>query len=1082
MSNIWEQPVLQLAKPQKDYYTVLTGVKSFKPKLYLNNICEASFRVYEYENNVRNELYDELEETQLIEAIDYEVEWFQIAKVDEKKDDVPVAYKDITCNSLEDELIAKTVYNLNGVYKLYNLEDTTKSIMHIITNDISWNIGYISSSLAGLYRTLSIDSGRIYSLLTSDLSKSFNCIFKFSREYKTISAYSLDEIGEETDIVISEDNLLKSWEKSSDKDKIVTRMRCIGGTSTDGQVFDIRKVNFGSDTICNYSYFKPRMSTALQTALTNYENAIITNSTAYNTNIALLKTYNTDLNTLNNAMTEIKSQISAQEQVMNVSLQVPSHIGYPPTPTDSDYTNYQNAVNQLVILNTQKANKQVEIDAKNAQIATVNATLDTISSNVDKSKFFTTALLEELDCFTYTGDDYQDDTFLANDETTSVQEIEMAQQLKANAEKELAIACRPQPEFKATLKNLWSLYDEKDCVISYDKWREKFKLGNIVTIILNDDSWTTVRIIGIELDYDDPENAEITFSSRTRLDNSTFNLGEIQAQASRAYSAVSMNKYSWNVAASQSSDNEAFRTDVLTATYNKMQSDPMGKVEFGDYGIKCRDWIESEKAYGLNGMWLNPYRMLFSKDGFKTAGAAFGLLSFPDGTQGMGINAKYFIGDIGLFQNLTISNESNTITMNKDGAIFKNCDITIQKGTNTLTLNATDGIKLINGTIQQFYLDANGDFTSAGKIVGGSININNKFIVDSDGVLNCTGAKVTGEILATKGTIAGFSFTDDSTTGSFTAGSGNKYIRISPISFLNSGNYDTTYGAIDLGLTTNGEESLIHLRSNGYARFGSSQYLGNIKFNYSSGGTQYTLYSSNFRIEAETGYVNTNYINSFTGEDLWITGTKGVLLGADGGDASIYGYNIKLSTNASGGKFTFDDAEVITSSNFQSQLNSSTVSYATNSGYASNSANSQYATNAGNATSSSSCATGLLTLSSGTLTADSGSLYIGQNTVKANTITELSSASLKKNINKYMDSVLTKVCSTVVKTYNYKNEEDTHKLHFGVMVEEAPEEIINPDGDGIDIYAMATMDWKAIQELYNIIEDLKSELSLLQNK
>lgn len=728
--NTWEQPQLHLAKPQKDYYSVLRGVKNFNSKLYLNNICNISFRVYEYENGERNELYSELEETQLIQALDYEVEWFQITTVSERKDDVPVAYKDISCNSLEDELITKTIHDINGVFPLYDIKNPSKSLMHIITNNISWNIGYISPHLSTLYRTLSIDSSRIYSLLTGELSKSFDCIFKFNREYKTISAYTLDEIGELTDIVISEDNLLKSWEKNSNKDKIVTRMKVTGGVSTDGILFDIRKVNFGSDSITNYDYFKPRMSIELQTALNNWETAIDTYTSSYNTNIDLLKLYNSELNTLNNDITEIKSQISALEEVLNASLKM--HHGYPPSSKDSDYTNYRNALTQISTLNKQKANKQVEINNKKNQINIIDNNLDNISSNVDKSNFFTLDLLKELDCFTYDGDDYVDDTFISTSETTSSEEIEMALQLKANAEKELHIACRPQPEFKATLKNLWSLYDEKDCVISYDEYRNKFKLGNLVTVILNDNSWTTIRIIGIELDYNNRENAEITFSSRTRLDNSTYNLSEIQAQASRAYSAITMNKYSWNSAASQTSSNESFRTGVLNATLNRMVSDDNAQVETGSFGIKLRPWIEGENKYGLNQMWLNPYRMLFTNDGWETASSAFGLLDLLDGTQGMGINTEYLMGRFIISENLLISNSAGTYTIDDDGftataTVGSNIYST---GINPSTPSEIFYIK-VNG-INKLYVDTitnqlvmDGKITStSGSIGGWSIGLN----------------------------------------------------------------------------------------------------------------------------------------------------------------------------------------------------------------------------------------------------------------------------------------------------------------------------------------------------------------------
>jgi hypothetical protein len=275
-----------------------------------------------------------------------------------------------------------------------------------------------------------------------------------------------------------------------------------------------------------------------------------------------------------------------------------------------------------------------------------------------------------------------------------------------------------------------------------------------------------------------------------------------------------------------------------------------------------------------------------------------------------------------LTQNLTVSNGSKTITLNKDGATFKNCDITINKGSSILTLNATEGIKLMNGDSQQFFINDSGDAEFKGLITGGSLNINNKCIISSEGKLTAIDGDFGGKITATTGTIAGFSFTNDVTSGSFSAGTGSKFIRISPISTLNTdGTYNTSFGSIDLGLTPDGKESLIHLRSDGYARFGSSNYLGSVKLNYFN----YALYSSNFAIEAETGFVRTNYIYSFQDEDLWLTGTRGVLLGADGGDAQIYGYNIQLNTIDTSGRFIFNDFDVLTAGNYSSFINTSKI-------------------------------------------------------------------------------------------------------------------------------------------------------------
>jgi hypothetical protein len=233
MSNLFEQPQIHITNPQKNYVGLLRGAKEFKSKTYLNNLSEISFKIYEYEDGERNEYYDDLEEIELVEA--FETDWYQVKEVNEVKgEDISVTYKEITCKSLEDELVTKKVYAVDGVYTIYNPNDISHSIMHIITNDISWNIGRIPSSLLNTYRVLSVDSAYTYSFLTDTISKSFDVIFLFNRYDKIIDCYTVDEIGELTDITINDQNLLKSWSKVGDKDRIVTKMRVIGGVNEEG--------------------------------------------------------------------------------------------------------------------------------------------------------------------------------------------------------------------------------------------------------------------------------------------------------------------------------------------------------------------------------------------------------------------------------------------------------------------------------------------------------------------------------------------------------------------------------------------------------------------------------------------------------------------------------------------------------------------------------------------------------------------------------------------------------------------------------------------------------------------------------
>jgi phage replication-related protein YjqB (UPF0714/DUF867 family) len=86
---------------------------------------------------------------------------------------------------------------------------------------------------------------------------------------------------------------------------------------------------------------------------------------------------------------------------------------------------------------------------------------------------------------------------------------------------------------------------------------------------------------------------------------------------------------------------------------------------------------------------------------------------------------------------------------------------------------------------------------------------------------------------------------------------------------------------------------------------------------------------------------------------------------------------------------------------------------------------------------------------------------------------------LKKNIEPMTKSALREILKTVVSQYHYKNESDESKKHTGIIVDEAPYDVVDDREEGIDIYASSIYSWKAIQELY---EELYGEIHKLQTK
>jgi hypothetical protein len=102
--------------------------------------------------------------------------------------------------------------------------------------------------------------------------------------------------------------------------------------------------------------------------------------------------------------------------------------------------------------------------------------------------------------------------------------------------------------------------------------------------------------------------------------------------------------------------------------------------------------------------------------------------------------------------------------------------------------------------------------------------------------------------------------------------------------------------------------------------------------------------------------------------------------------------------------------------------------------------------------------------------------FDGYMPVFASEFTNASKLELKKNIVNFEGNGEEIVNSAIVRNFNYKTEEDFDLPHIGLIVEESPLEVVNPKGEGIDLYAMISVAWKAIQELSAKVTDLENQI------
>lgn len=898
-------------------------------ELNANDISNFKFTIYEKLDGQLVQYYDLIEIDKIIET-DY-IGVYRITDVEENRNG-KVAYKDVTVKSLEYELKQRKIFDISGVLSLYNVADTSKSLMHIICNSLgNWSIGHIDNELTSLYRTFDLDSADAYSLLTDNLSNSFQCVFQFDTYNRSISSYTIDNFGEKVDVLLSYRNLVQQNIITSSLDDVYSIFKVSGGND-----LSIRDVTPNlSDTIANFDYFMVKKSEGgnatdeLVNAWNSYKTLSDSLTTTQTANISQLKIYQNELLALNTTvpstvttdwtqygLTELNTKKTAYTVTQSTLLS--NGAG---STSSSQYSEYLSIVHIINAIKAEILVRESQINAKQTQINNLNTTISNIANQLLYSNNFTTEQIKEIYSF-YRESEYTDSSYVVADTDSEATKLEVEQQLYNVANTELARVSQPQYNIDTTLNNLFMLPE-------FSNYHEGFSLGNIITIKFSDTLIATARLLSMKINFNKLDDLTVVFANRNKLDNSAIDLKKIIAQANSTSNSVAVSGLAWDKAASKTSEISTYMTKALNAAVQEIKSSDKEEVTIGEWGIRLKEKNEITGSFNPEESWFVHNKLLFSTDNFNSAISGIGKFISPtNGQTYYGFLGEAIVSKINITSALTVTNENNTITLNKDGAIFINCDITITKGVNTITLNASEGIKLTKSGVNQFYFDTEGNLTlssniTASTITASTINIGSgNFSVDIDGnvIANSltadssvfTNGTYTGKITATSGEIGGFSID----TTQLVSGTGDRFMRISPYSTTpGTNNYSTLYGAIDLGITSDGLDTLIHLRSDGYARFGLNSLAGSVKFNYDSGSKQYALYTSNFRIE-KNGFVSASYINSFSGDELLLVGDNNVTLGADSGSVIIYGGNIEFNPISSGATFKYDGYNILHTGNY----------------------------------------------------------------------------------------------------------------------------------------------------------------------
>ena len=729
----FETSQLILCNPNGKELSVISHALHIKPVLRIGGYSELSFEVSKIVDGKLVKYYDLLQKLRLVKLENYGV--FVIDDIKEHRDGIKT-YKSITCKSIDVLFALKSLIDLDGTYKLYDILGG-ESIMRLILEKMpDWSIGEFDADLMNTYRTYNISEQNLYDLMMNDLSEDFQCVFTFDTFNKLINIKTTKNQIKKTDIFVSFENLLKDIEISTVTDNIKTSLEVYGADN-----LSIHEVNPLGSTIYNFDYFKNTEWLSQETidAINVWESKVEANRIVFANNLTQIKDLNTTLIGYKIQLTDLESELKALENVL--SAQVTQNIS-----TSETLQSIANKNNEIDI-------KKSQITQTEMQITTLKETNSTIQDNLKLSNNLTeTQLLELMSISNTTSGTYTNDAFVKTSDMSNVEIQEEAQRLYDLALTVLEKESQPRYTFTANIINFLAL-----------QWAEKYsnqlELGCEFTVGIDDDTYFYPVLLEYSLDFDDLKSCTMTFSNGLRLTNDQFDFASLFNGIKSTVSSVSTSKGLWEdyVKSGDKDSLYSLKHDTLDLATKSIKSTSGQDFLIDQTGIRGRKLLDGN-VLSPNQLWMANNGIYMTTDNWQTSSLALGDIVF-NGVKKYGLATELLIGNLIAGESLVIKNQNNTVSIDAKGLIATNASITLNSasGNNQILINPDDAIRIkskIDGELQDvFYIDIDGNLNfkgtltgakgtfsgdiNASNFIGGTINIGyGNFEVDEGG--NCT--------------------------------------------------------------------------------------------------------------------------------------------------------------------------------------------------------------------------------------------------------------------------------------------------------------------------------------------------------
>lgn len=319
----------------------------------------------------------------------------------------------------------------------------------------------------------------------------------------------------------------------------------------------------------------------------------------------------------------------------------------------------------------------------------------------------------------------------------------------------------PTYTFETSVANFLALDD-------YIAFAKEFSLGEQVYLKTNKGVLTPI-VLGINVNFDDMSDFEITFSNTFKSDDPFFTFKDLVKKSTSMSKTLDFSQYNYSnfVNSGAKTQVKDFMTSAIDAMKNAIMAGENNELTIDQTGMRMRKFNPATGDYSPKQVWMAHNAIMFTNDNWNSA--TIGIGEFVDKNLGsiFGIVAPAIVGTILAGSSIVIESEKQdggvaVFKVDAEGASLHNASFNLYGSTGgRIDLGAIYGIVAGSNKNNLFYYDSKGQPTGVRTANGRSItkisdltsgdSPNANFWLDMYG-----SAYFKGKILATSGEIGGF--------------------------------------------------------------------------------------------------------------------------------------------------------------------------------------------------------------------------------------------------------------------------------------------------------------------------------------